>query len=79
MSGPLNSTAQARVLVDGGIKGNVNYRSEEWSVFSGWDRLVVAEGDSPVLLLEIRRDPAEGGNDTIEIRKMKLGIERMNI
>lgn len=79
LTGPLNSNAQARFLVDGNVKGSANLRedTEEWHAFSGWDRYIATSGEQPVLSLEIQRNPAEGGNDTIEIRKMKLGIEYM--
>jgi hypothetical protein len=78
VSGPLNSNGLAQFLVDANVKGSCQHRSVEWSSFSGWDRYVAAEGDTPVLSIEIRRDPTEGGNDTIEIRKMKLGVELMD-
>jgi hypothetical protein len=76
VTGPLNSNGMGQFLVDGSVKGSANAARTEWTAFSGWDRYVAAEGDAPVLSLEIQRDPTEGGNDTIEIRKMKLGIER---
>ncbi len=76
-NGGLNSNAQARFLVDGNVKGNANVETLQWHAFSGWDRYNATEGERPVLSLEYRRDPVEGGDDTIEIRKMKLGIELM--
>jgi hypothetical protein len=76
-TGPINSKAMARFLVDGNVKGNVQTVEDGFVAFSGWDRFSGADGDKPVLSLEIQRDPTLGGNDTVEIRKMKLGIELM--
>lgn len=73
--GPLNSRAIARFLVDGNVKNIVCEGKDLYTAYSGWDRYVAVEGETPELSLEIRRDPTLGGNDTIEIRKMKLGIE----
>ena len=76
-TGPVNSKAAGRFSIDGNIKGNTVTVEDDWVSFSGWDRFVAAEGETPVLELEIRRDPTVGGNDTVEIRKMKLGVEYM--
>ena len=75
--GPKNSGVVARFRVDGSRKGDAYHPSVEWSAFAGWDRKVFAEGDTPLLEIDFRRDPTEGGNDSVEIRKMKMGIERM--
>lgn len=76
-TGPVNSKAAGRFAIDGNIKGNTVTVENDWVSFSGWDRFVAAEGETPVLELEVRRDPTVGGNDTVEIRKMKMGIQRM--
>ena len=76
-TGPVNSLAMAQMLTDASVKGSAATDSVEWIAFSGWDRFIAAEGAAPVLSLEIQRDPTVGGNDTVEIRKMKLGIEQM--
>ncbi len=82
-TGPLNSLAMARFLVDANVKGSAEtvqgstLAGVGWVAFSGWDRFIAAEGITPVLSLEIQRDSNLGGNDTVEIRKMKLGIEFM--
>lgn len=73
----LNSGAVARFSVDSNVKANVHHRSMEWTAFSGWDRMVFVSGQAPVLDLEFRRDPTEGGDDTIEIRKLKMGLVGM--
>lgn len=75
--GPLNSQGVGRFLVDGNVKNIVFHTLENYVTYSGWDRYVAVEGETPELSLEIRRDPTLGGNDTIAIRKMKLGIEFM--
>jgi hypothetical protein len=75
--GAINSNGMGQFLVDANVKGSCNMRREEWHAFSGWDRYVASEGDAPVLSFEMQRDPTEAGNDTIAMRKMKLGIEYM--
>lgn len=72
-----NSGGVARFVVDGSRKADAYYRGTEWCAFSGWDRKVFAEGDVALLEIDWRRDPVEGGNDAIEIRKMKMGVELM--
>jgi hypothetical protein len=77
--GPVNSDAAAQFVVGGSVKGSAYLTTgNDWHAFSGWDRYIATEGEQPVLALEYRRDPDTGGNDNIEIRKMKLGIERMD-
>ncbi len=78
----LNSRAAGRFSFDDGggaqVKGNFIQDTEEWCGYSGWDfinSLVV--GDQPILAVEWRRDPTVGGNDNIEIRKIKMAIEQM--
>ncbi len=85
LNGALNSGAVARFRLNGSRKGDAYYRpaartgetETEWCGFPGWDRIVFAEGDTPLLEIDWRRDPVEGGNDSIEIRKLKMGIEFM--
>lgn len=77
-TGAVNSNAMGRFLVDGNVKGNANVIGVDYHAFSGWDRFVATEGQQPVLSLEYQRDPVEGGNDNVQIRKMKLGVERMS-
>jgi len=72
-----DSICEARFSVDGVVKGNVCTDTINWHAVSGWERHVMVIGDTPVLALNFRRDPVPGGDDTVEIRKMKLGIERM--
>jgi hypothetical protein len=76
-TGPVNSAAVGRFSVDSVVKGSSHYALTEWHACSGWDRLVLEEGETPVLEIGYRRDPVEGGNDSVEIRKVKLGIELM--
>lgn len=75
--GPLNSRGVGRFLVDGSVKNVVCQNQDMYCAYSGWDRYVAVEGETPELSIEIRRDPTLGGNDTIAIRKMKLGVEFM--
>lgn len=74
-TGALNSAGQARFRLDSTTKGSLWQPIDEWNVFSGWDRQHYNEGDQALLEIEFRRNPGVGGNDTIEVRKMKLGIE----
>lgn len=76
-SGALNSRVQTRFRVDGNTKSNTASVSEQWECHSGWDRYFANEGEKPSLTLDYRRDPAVGGDDTVEIRKVRLGIEYM--
>ncbi len=76
-TGALNSAAVARFRVDGSRKADAWHRSIEWSAFAGWDRKVFAEGEISLLEIDFRREPTEGGNDSVEIRKLKMGIELM--
>lgn len=73
----LDSGVVARFMVDGSRKGDAYHRSVEWAGFSGWDRKVYGVGDVPLLEIDFRRDPNEGGDDNVEIRKLKMGIEFM--
>ena len=73
--GPLDSNCMAEFQVDGVTKGSAEHATVGWSAFSGWDRYVATEGETIVLSFDIKRD---GGNDTVQIRKMKLGIEKFN-
>lgn len=74
-TGPLNSRAALRVQVDGNNKGLGSWEHDDWTTISGWDRSRFEEGEEPVINIQYRRDPDVGGNDTIEIRRIRLGIE----
>jgi len=76
-AGPLNSKAGGRFSSDSNFKGIFHVADEEWVGYSGWDFITLAEGDTPQLKLEFRRDPTIGGNDTAEIRRCKMSIELM--
>jgi hypothetical protein len=77
-AGPINSKAVARFSLDSVVKGNSVLVDEEWCGFSGWDYVTnLTAGDEPVLAVEWRRDPTTGGNDSIEIRKVKIALEQM--
>jgi len=75
--GPENSGAVARVRVNSSRKKDYYHPHNKWSGFGDWDRIIFKEGDTPLIEIDWRRDPDEGGNDKIEIRKLKLGIEFM--
>ncbi len=85
LNGAMNSGAVARFRMNSSRKGDAYYRplartgetDTEWQEFTGWDRIVYVKGDTPLLEIDWRRDPVEGGNDSIEIRKLKMGIEFM--
>ena len=76
-TGPLNSNGEVEVRLDGSVKGSISIHREQWDGSSGWDRVIVQSGAQPVLSIHVRRDPAEGGNDTVEVRKLKLSYEAM--
>jgi len=79
--GQVNSRGQARFSVDTGggqtFLGISNTISEDWVETSGWDFTTFAEGDVPVLQVEYQVDPAVGGNDQVDIRRVKMSIELM--
>jgi len=80
-TGPINSRGQARFSVNTGggpsYLGITNTTSDDWQQSSGWDFITFAEGDVPVLQVEFQVDPAVGGNDTVDIRRVKMSIELM--
>jgi len=76
-TGAVNSKAASRVKVDGSIKGFFFAADEEWIGYSGWDFKKFTAGETPQILIEFRRDPTVGGNDTIEIKRVKISIELM--
>lgn len=77
VSGSKDSRAHVRFQVDGNTKSNTAGDSEQWQCHSGWDRYFADENEKPTITLDYRRDPALGGDDTVEIRKVRLGIERL--
>lgn len=74
-SGALNSRVQTRFRVAGTTKNNTVTTSEEWQCHSGWDRYFANEGEKPSVTLDYRLDPGVGGNDTVEVRKRRIGIQ----
>ena len=72
------SKGQTRVRIAGVVKGVNAVTDTDWRTAAGWDRLDgVKDGDQPALEIEFRRKPGTGP-DTIEIRKLKLSIERLD-
>lgn len=77
-TGPVNSKAQARFRMDAAVKGIDSTIETDWQAVSGWDRVAnVADGATPTFDIQFQRDPTLGGNDTVEIRRLKIGFERM--
>ncbi len=74
-AGGLNSAGVGRFRVDGSRKADAYHNSVEWTAFAGWDRRVFSDGDQVLLEIDWRREPNLDGNDAIEIRKLKLGVE----
>jgi len=62
--------------VDGTPIGNKTFKSpdQNWDGGSGWDFSLFNEGDTPDIKILVRRI---GGTDTVEVRRLKLSIERM--
>lgn len=73
--GGLNSACQGRVRFRDSNKGLFSWQHEAWQTHSGWDRQRFEAGEITDLIIQFRRDPDVGGNDDVEIRRMKLGIE----
>jgi len=76
-SGAPDSLAAARFNYAGGApEGVYCHAHTKWCGFSGWDFVNnVNEGDTPELKIQFRRNP--GGNDTVQIRRVKMSIEWM--
>lgn len=70
----LDSEGTVRFSVDGQIKALFPVTTEEWHTFSGWDFSTFNDGDRPVLTIDARR---VGGDDTLEVRRMKFSVEKM--
>lgn len=73
----LDSRAAAQFLIDGNIKGSAVTELDDWVPVCGFDRYAASAAETPDLSIEFRRDPAIGGNDNIEVRKMRIGIEEI--
>ena len=77
-AGGVNSKAAARFLYDGSNTGVHLTIETDWQTVSGWDRKAnVIEGATPTFEIQFRRDPTVGGNDAVEIRRMKMSFENM--
>jgi hypothetical protein len=77
-SGPVNSRGQLRMLLNGTPVGVHLATTDTWIGCSGWDRVAdLPEGATPTLSMEWRRDPGLGGNDNVEIRRLKMSLEQM--
>lgn len=70
-AGGFNSVAQARFRFNGNNKALHAWYHEEFNMFTGWDRVRLDEGETPELIIQVRRN---GGNDTIDYRRMKIGL-----
>jgi len=70
----LDSKAFAQFSIDSDVKVQVSHDQDDWTAYSGWDRYNATEGETPVLAIHYRRS---GGDDTVSIRRMKIGIEYM--
>jgi len=77
-SGPLNSAASLRFRAVGSNKGLGHWPHDDWTTIGGIDRQRLDEGEEALLEIQYRRDPNVGGNDTIEIRRVKLGLALLN-
>ena len=73
--GPIDSRAIAQLLIDGTDVSQGSHDGGAFDTKGGHDYITVKEGDAPVLDIRFRRAPTPGGNDTAEIRRIKLSIE----
>ena len=76
--GALDSAASLRVQVAGVNKHLGHWPFEDWTTVSGYERQRFLAGERPNLMVEFRQDPQVGGDDTIEIRRVKIGLARLN-
>ncbi len=75
--GGLTSQPKFRFKLDGAVKAIRTMQAQtEWDGRTGWDISQFAKGDTPVLTLEIQRF---GGSETIEVQKLRMSIELMEL
>lgn len=72
------SKPKIRVVLDGGQVGIKSFKvpDQDWEGWSGWDFKAFIEGDTPSIVMEVQRD---GGTDTVEVRRLKVSIELMEV
>jgi hypothetical protein len=68
-----NTLAQAQVLVNGNLKSDHAHYGEEWDRKTAWDFQTFPDGATPTVRIDFKRTNAGG---TVEIRKMKISVER---
>ena len=75
--GGLTSQPKFRIKVDGSTKAlRTLAASNEWDGAAAWDISQFNDGDTPVITVEVQRF---GGGETIEVQKLKVSIELMEI
>jgi hypothetical protein len=77
LTGPANSQGNVRFRVDGTARGFSHTLNDGWMACCGWDFAVLAAGAQPVLDIEFERDSTLGGNDSVEVRRLKMAVELM--
>lgn len=70
----LDSAAQVRYQFNGSGKALSVQLLDDWVVVAAWDKIVLQSGDTPTFTVQWRRHPTTGGDDTIAIRKTKIGL-----
>jgi len=68
-----NTIVQAQMLVNGNLKSDHVHKLEEWDRKTAWDFQTFPDGATPTVRIDFKRTNAGG---TVEIRKMKISIER---
>lgn len=73
-AGGVDSKAQAKFEFGGIVKGNHVTIETDWQTISSWDRAQnITEGATPTFEIQYRRKP--GGDDTVEIRRLRMSFE----
>ena len=76
VGGAINSRGIVQFQIDGNTENTSSWFQDAPHTLSGSTRVIVQEGDTFTITLRYRRDPDLGGDDTIQVSKLKMDYER---
>lgn len=76
VGGSINSRGIVQFQVDGNTENTSSWNQDAPHTLSGSARVIAREGDTYVIRLRYRRDPDLGGDDTVQVSKLKMNYER---